>query len=309
MKRTLTLILILYLSFVAFIVSAQSNIRMNNYWIELNFINPASVYDKYEAVFNIAARDQWAGFNGAPQTFFASASTYLEKQHIQLGLSLIQDKAGYTSLTDVKLTYAYAIMLNNDWQLHLGLNGIYQSVNYDLAKIRVYDPDDPLILQLRSSNKINTDIGIEITNPFLKIGAASQNLVSLFSRDVNLHANTNIIYGRFYQSTTSTFDLSGGICGIQYADIYQAEFNLTGYFKHERDYGRIDGSNVFDVGIFYRTNSEVGLIFGVNISKSFHISYSYDYHFGAIRLGSYGTNELMLTYNLNKKPVCRNCWY
>jgi len=47
-------ILLIYIAFT-FLVVAQSNIRLNNYWGDMHFINPASIYDKYDApVFRFA---------------------------------------------------------------------------------------------------------------------------------------------------------------------------------------------------------------------------------------------------------------
>jgi len=291
-------------------IVGQSNIRLNNYWGELHYINPAAVYDKYDAVFSMAARKQWAGIHGAPTTFFASGSTYLEKYNTQLGLYLLQDQVGYTSTNNLNLSYAYAIMFQQEWQLHLGFAGNYQSVSYDLSNLSLLNNSDPLIYQrLVSKRAFNADIGAEVTNKYLKVGLVSQNLLSLFTGLNPLQTNTNYIYARYYQNTNNIVNVGAGICGIQYANIYQAEFNVTGYFKFKQENGLTEKTDVFDIGVFYRTRSEVGMIIGFNLSESIHLSYSYDYHLGGISLGSYGTNELMIAYNLMKKPVCHNCWY
>ncbi len=305
MKKSL---ITLIFSVFVFSAIAQSNIRLDNYWGNINLINPAAVYDKYEAVFNIAARKQWLGIQGAPSTLFASGSTYLENYHTQLGLFLIQDKVGYTSLTNVNASYAYAVTLNYEWQFHLGLAGNYQSLSYDMSAVP--SENDPVITQgLVPRSLFNADIGAELTNKNFRIGVASQNLLSLFQADRPLQTNTNFIYARFYQNSNNIINLGGGVCGIQYADIYQVEFNVTTYFKFKQDNGLTYKPDIFDLGLFYRTRSELGMILGFNLSEAIHVSYSYDYHFGNIGLGSYGTNEILLTYNLMRKPLCRNCWY
>jgi hypothetical protein len=73
--------------------------------------------------------------------------------------------------------------------------------------------------------------------------------------------------------------------------------------------GLTDKPDLFDLGLFFRTGSEVGVILGFDINESLHLSYSYDYNVGSLSRGSYGTNELMLTLNLIKEPLCHNCWY
>lgn len=293
-----------------FTVVGQSNIRLTNYWESMQTLNPASIYDKYEAVFSMAASKQWMGIDGAPTTYFASASTYLEDYHTQLGLNLLQDKIGYTSSTNINISYAYAISLSKEWQLHLGLGGNYQSFSYDLSQINMMSGTDNIALEkLIPAYQLNADVGIELSDNTLKIGAVGQNLFSLLPSDRPLQTNANFMYVKYHQESNNVVNFGAGICGIQYADIVQLEFNVSSYFKFNQFNGLTDKPDLFDIGLFYRTQSEAGFIFGFNLTDAIHLSYCYDYHFGGIRLGSFGSNELMITYNLARKPVCHNCWY
>jgi hypothetical protein len=81
------------------------------------------------------------------------------------------------------------------------------------------------------------------------------------------------------------------------------ELNLTGYFKVTQE------SDAFQAGLFFRTWNEMGILFGINLTKQIHLSYSYDYNVGGISRSSVGTQELILTYNLPKEWRCKNCWY
>jgi type IX secretion system PorP/SprF family membrane protein len=289
---------------------AQSNIRLSNHWGDMHFISPASIYDKYDGVFSLAAKKQWLGIDGSPTSFFASGTVYMEDYHTQLGLFLIQDKVGYTSTTNLNFSYAYALNFKYDWQLHLGLAGNYQLLAYDISKVSMSDGSDPVAYQgLMSKSAVDADIAAELTNKTLKMGVVTQNLISAFSAGIPIEHNTNYVYARYHQNSNNVVNFGAGVCGIQYADIYQLEFNATSYFKYKQNNGLTDKPDVFDVGMYYRTRSEAGLILGFNISEVLHVSYSYDYHFGSLSRSSYGTNELMITYNLKRKLVCRNCWY
>lgn len=295
---------------MSLLVVGQSNIRLNNYWGNAHYINPASIYDKYQAVFSMAARKQWVGVTGAPMTFFASGSTYIENLNTQLGLIAIQDKIGYTSVTNLDLTYAYAIKLEHDWQFHFGMGLTYQSLSYDISKVDLSSGYDPQAYQnLLSEDNFNSDLGIEVSNPSFRIGLSSQNIFSVFSTDRKYQTNTNFLYTRFRQPVSNSLSLGFGVCGIQYSNMYQAEFNLTSYFKVAERTGLSETPDLFDVGLFYRTKSEIGLIFGFDLSEAIHLSYSYDYNVSGINRSSIGTNELMITYNLSRRPVCHSCWY
>src|ERR1035437_266080 len=301
MKKTFILIL---LNLTAIILFAQSNIRLNNDWNKMYIINPASINDQYLAEFNMATRQQWTGFQGSPTTLFASGTLYIDDLYTQFGLKVMQDKIGFTSTTNIDLTYAYAARVNDDWKLNLGLGLSFQMLGYDVSKVISPTPTDPTVLNgLINKNNVNSDIGFELTNKNYKFGLAGQNIFTLFSPVNKMFPNTNFVYAMYHDSSHDSFNLGYGVCGIQYSNIYQMEFNLTGYFKPNAS------TNPFQLGLVYRTWSEVGLLFGFDISHNFRVSYSYDYNFSGISNASFGTHELMLTYRLDKVYKCKNCWY
>ena len=301
MKKTV-LLLIFILS--GGLLIAQSYIRLNNDWNKTYIINPASITNEFLAEFNMAARQQWVGFQGSPTTLFASGTLYVDELYTQFGLKVMQDKVGFTSTTDVDLTYAYAARVNQFWKLNMGLGLSFQSLAYDVSEVNSPTANDPTVFnRLLNENNINSDLGFELTNKYYRIGLASQNIFSLFIPVNKLFTNTNFIYAIYRDSSHDYFNLGYGVCGIQYSNLLQMEFNLTGYFKSTLT------TNPFQLGLVYRTWGEMGVLFGLDISRNLGISYSYDYNFSGISTASFGTHELMITYRLDKVFQCKNCWY
>jgi type IX secretion system PorP/SprF family membrane protein len=285
-------------------IMAQSNIRLNNYWDKTYFINPASINDLSLAEFNMATRKQWVGFPGSPATLFASATTYLENMHTQFGLKIVQDKIGYTNSTAIDLTYAYSLLFQREWKLHLGLAVSYQNLSYDMSSVIFPTADDPTIYErLLNESNFNSTVGVELTSHLWKVGASSQNLFSLFYNINKQFPNTNFVYVMYKQYSHDYVNLGYGVTGIQYNNLLQMELNLTGYFKITPQ------TDAFQLGVFYRTRNEMGVILGVDLTKAFHLSYSYDFNVGGISRSSVGTHELMLSYKLPKEWKCKNCWY
>ena len=297
-------IVLLILNLLTILISAQSDIRFNNVWNQPYIINPASITDQYLAEFNVIARQQWVGFQGSPTTLFASGTLYLDNLHTQFGLKVMQDKIGFTSTTDIDLTYAYSLSINNAWRLNMGLGLDFQSLAYDVSMVNSSTATDPTVLtKLLNVSYINSQLGAELTNKSWRVGIASQNLNSLISPINKLFVNTNFMYVLYRNSRHGTFNLGYGVYGIQYSTIYQMEFNLTGYFNYTADREPIQ------LGLIYRTWSEVGLLVGLDISKNLRVSYSYDYNVSGISRASIGTQELMLTFRLDKAEKCINCSY
>ena len=290
------------LIFPIHLLVGQSHTRFNNYWDNTYSINPASINDAYFGSLTMGMRKQWVSFPGSPTTLLGMGTLYFEDLSTQIGVKIMQEKKGYTSSMDIDFSYAYSFLLNNDWKMNLGLAISYQNHSYDLSK-QVFSTteNEGIYDKFISTNNINTDFGFELNYRSLKMGASSQNLNSLLNPQNELHLNTNIAYV-FYKKLDNDFINYGvGVSAFQYSNMYQMEFNISTFIKKDWE------SKPIQIGVFYRTWREVGLIFGVELDN-FKVSYSYDYNFGRILNHSFGSHEIMLTYNFDKIFKCRTCW-
>ena len=291
-------------------VSAQSDINISNYWNENRYyINSAYINKNYLAEFSMVGRQQWTGFPGAPQSYFATARMYWEELQSQFGLKFFTEKHGYTSVTNATLSYTYNLRLNRQWDLRFALGGSYQNLSYDFSKMTVSDPDELAFIYNMTQNPhyYNADLGFELANKSFVFGASVKNLLSALldgndGKYQNLLINSNYAYVMYRKHTANLFDFSFGALGNQYENMYRGEFNATAHFKPNSDV------EFFQVGLFFRTTEEVGFVYGINILPDFHVAYSYDYNFGNIRKAAVGTHELMLIYRINHAKKCRNCW-
>jgi len=295
-KKISFLVIFLVVSFYGF---TQSNIRLNNFIENTYHINPASIKFDYFAEFSIASRKQWLTLPGSPLTFFAYGTAYIESKKTQLGLKIVQDKIGFTSNSDIDLSYAYSVKLDRKWRLNLGLAGSYQMTSYDLTKLfpNVFDPTVSNLLV--DENNFNADFGFEFSSKNIRFGASSQNILSIFNE--NQFHNSNFIYGMYRQNKDELINLGIGVCGIQYGDFLQAEVNLTSYINLSKD------NDVLRLGLFYRTINEMGIVMGIDFSNLMSLSYSYDFSLGGLTRNAIGTHELILSYKLNKIFRCHNC--
>jgi type IX secretion system PorP/SprF family membrane protein len=297
MKKLLLFITAIVMCNTAF---TQSNIRLNNFWENFYYITPASINKQYFAVFSISTRKQWVEFDGAPTTFFASGTIYLDKLSTQFGMKIVEDKIGYTTTSNISISYAYVAMLNEYWRIHLGLAADFQTRDCDISKIIMDTPDDPTVYSnLAHKKNFNSDLGVELANKTYKIGAASQNIASLFDKkDNHQQVNTNFLYATYRDNEANAINLSAGLCGIKYDNLYQMEINMTAYFKSEQQ------TDLFHIGVLYRTPIEMGAIFGLNLGPSVYLSYSYNYTFSALNRSAAGSHELMLIYKIRRDPEC-----
>jgi len=282
----------------------QSYPRLNDYWDQLYTINPAYINDDYFGTVTTSSRQQWVSYDGAPRTYLSTATFYLDDYYTQFGARVLVEPKGVTQKLDMQLSYAYRLLLANDWRLNMGLGVNFQNFCYDVSELVFPAFDNPQIYdRMIFTNNINANLGFELNYFTWKIGVSSQNIISAFGAGNDLHPLTNLGYVYYRQQNSDWVNWGGGVSVFQYSNIVQGEININAYIKKTYE------TDDLQIGLLYRTWHELGLIYGMNFGP-FKFRISYDYNLGLIRYHSLGTAELMLIYKFNRQGRCRNCgWY
>lgn len=304
MKMRITIIALLILLILQS-PQSQSHIRLNNFWNNGFSINPAAINDSYRNSVTVATRKQWLNFPGAPTAIYAAGTMYLEDYYTQLGFKILTERKGYTQATDINLAYAYALSVSNDFVINMGFSGSYQNFAYDRNMISFADDENNASIyeNLLFKNSFNATLGVELAYNALKLGYCSQNVFSIFSTENQLNLNTNMLYLFYKQQTANPVNFGLGASAFQYSDFFQLELNGSMFYKRDAE------SNELQLGLFYRTMYEIGAIAGIDFGK-LKISYSFDYNLGQVFNHSYGTHEIMFTYNFKPSRHCKTCrWY
>ncbi|ALD22202.1 type IX secretion system membrane protein PorP/SprF [Hymenobacter sp. DG25A] len=153
MKRALPFLL-LPLLLAAAPVLAQQQAQYSQYMNNNYILNPGTtgVEDYIDVKFSY--RTQWTGLEGAPKTYYASASSSLgkwrstSKRTIRdrrrpfhaIGGLVYRDETGPTSRTGAYASYAYNLVLRPDLRVALGLSAGMQQFAVDGQKLRFFDP-------------------------------------------------------------------------------------------------------------------------------------------------------------------------
>jgi len=290
---------------------SQSNIRLNNYWENTYYINPASIYSEYQFVASAAARKQWIGFPGAPETEYLTfaARVFTNKtqnnQVGQFGLKAYHDIIGYTEFINVSPSFSFSVKWDTKLLINFGAAYKIQSITYDKSKITLQSDDylkpeiDPVVHELNGRwITHNADIGVEFVGNSRLAGVSVQNLMSLFNKDTTkLQTNSNFIYVMQRIEIDDYFNVLLGACAINNKNLFQGEFSVSGILKARK-------LPVMQLGVFYRTKKETGVLFGVDISSALRLAISYDYHIGDISHNSFGTPEVMLIWKFGRLRDC-----
>ena len=275
-------------------------------------LNPAMAgYDGFTSV-NTTARQQWLGFNNAPQTFSASWQTRVlarsyrivghpvrernmllpsTKGRVGLGAYVINDSNGRMSRTGLQFAYGYHIFMNNH-QLSFGLAGkVFQYRIADEGLTFGRDVDDLIIEGIRNVGySPDVDFGVYWTNTNYFIGASINNL---FQSDVNIGGSENVekvfrhywLMGGYKFSIGENFAMEPNIL-LKTTEqwIPQGDLGVKLYFAED-----------LWAGLGFRTDGSMISLLGMR-NKGLFIGYAFDLAFTSIQRFNYGTHELSISY-------------
>jgi type IX secretion system PorP/SprF family membrane protein len=118
MKKIITLFSIVIGSLAA---NAQQDPQFSQYMFNKLFMNPAYAGMKHAACFTVIGRNQWNGFNGAPNSGVFSGDMWLNRRG-GAGLTVMVDKLGFESNISYRGAYSFHVNdLFNRGTLGIGL--------------------------------------------------------------------------------------------------------------------------------------------------------------------------------------------
>ena len=263
-------------------------------------------------LFNALYRNQWAGFENAPETFLAGAQFSLPDASIRFGGSILNDQFGPLSQTQLRAFYAYQISFDR-WsrhQLSFGVSGQFSNFIWDASSLDIDNPNDQLIGSGRES-KFKPDVGIGIwySNVF----------ENGFDRSIVLYAGLSV-----EQLLSGRLDLQGNageIVGMERVRHFHANAGMRFYqFGSEDDFVEIFaqasqvlnapilavvGANVsfleekFVLGVGLSTDFQLRLRAQVEVFEDCRISYSNQSFLNGVTAKQVGFgHELVLSYLL-----------
>lgn len=275
---------------------AQNDIQFSNYMFSEITYNPAMAGNSGTLDAILMHRQQWTGFEEAPQTQLLSVHSFVDKLSGGIGLDVINDKLGHEHSLNLKLMYAYHLRLNEKSHISFGLG--FGMVNRTLKGSElIYDDmtDENGVFVNETKTKPDFDFGIGYTSEKFSVGVSSTHIdqplnkatVLKVPRHYYLYAKYKIKAGEKINVIPSLKVRSSGF-------ITQFDVSAMMYYASR-----------FWVGATFRMEDAIVGFAGVDITKNFRIGYSYDYNSGAVKSYSGGSHEIMLlaSFDVSKKVI------
>jgi len=328
MRRSL-LVLILLISFLAK-VSAQQKPQYTQYVFNNFLLNPAlSGIENYTDV-KLGYRSQWTGLQGAPVTTFFTINTpigdnfingdaselptaggeypgsrsYLQnyeaaEPHHGIGFTLVSDKAGPITATNIDATYAYHIGLTSTLNLALGVAAGVAHTSLNTSILTTTTPDDPAVDDASGGVwSPDLSVGVWAYSSNYYLGASVQQVLpeKLYADSRNTVYQNKTVPQVFFTAGYKFFisDDVSVMPSIMLKEINPVPFTFDVNAK-------ISFRDVFWLGGSYRKDDSFGILAGFNINSTINVGYSYDMTTSALNTVSNGTHEIVLGILLNNK--------
>ncbi|NER14048.1 type IX secretion system membrane protein PorP/SprF [Leptobacterium flavescens] len=290
MKKNLVYIILFWCAFTAY---SQQLPQFTQYMYNTISINPAYAGSRNALSIVGIHRNQWTGFDGAPETSTLSIHSPLRNDKIGLGVSFINDALGFENFTFLYGDFSYTIQTGVKTKLAFGLKGGF--TRYSLDDELFLDPDvanDPFFQQPVNRWNPNFGLGLYFHSDEWYIGASSPRIINYDNNETEGDAFRALDRNSYYFLGGYVFPLSYSVkfrpsVLVKYTKGAPASVDMTATFLfHEKLW----------LGASYRFGDSVGAIADFQISPQLRLGYAYEYSVSDIRPFNSGTHEFLLIY-------------
>ncbi len=293
MKRIL--IILGLLVFIADAANAQQLARRSQYLFNPFMLNPAVAGTTPYSPITASFRNQWTGFDGAPNTYMLSGHTRVPGANIGLGaIAFHDDTGGAIARTGLELAGAYSIDLNNEDAVSFGLSGVFSQFRFDGRDLEVRDADDPALINgLESAFNFDATFGMLVYGPNYFFGFSIPQLIQTklgvvgVMEDMNQNARHYNFMGSYLHYLNENFAIQPtGL--VRFTEASPVQFDILNKLIYRE---------TLWTGLSYRHLDAVAIAVGFEY-EDFAMAYSYDITTTDARRLSPHTHEVTISYNI-----------
>jgi len=316
----------------AFKANAQQRPHYTQYILNNYILNPALTGIENYTDVKFSFRNQWVGFPGAPQTFYASIHAPIGKEdyrtnansfqvpgqnprgkaywesytaaapHHGIGASIVSYKTGYISRNYATVSYAYHLGLSPKFNLAAGFSGGVSTLTLDRTKVELANPIDPAIGNLDGQlNRIRPELnaGLWLYSDRVFAGISAQQIIP---------QKMNLVDDQLYRSTLVPHVFAtAGYRVMLNEDLNFIPSVMLRYISSMPLFvdmnAKLQYRDLIWVGVNGRLKEGIAGMAGINVSNTFNLSYSYDVNNARYLLGfmQRGTHEMVLGFILGNR--------
>ena len=295
MKRALALIALTAL--FAGTLNAQSDPVSSQFMFNQLLYNPGSAGASGMICATAMTRQQWVGWEGAPSStlFHVNAAVSPFRINSGVGLSILNDQAGFNTDNSLLLTYSYLLDLGQG-KLGIGLSaGILNKAldpNWSIPSGDQFVPPagDPLIPESKESFlAFDMALGVYYSTVDYYAGIS---VTHLNEPSLRYTKGTPYVARQYYAMAGYTLRLPNPAFELMpslfvYSDGAMVQPTLNTLVRYNKKAWS---------GVSYRAGDALTAIFGIEVYNGIRISYAYDFPMNDIRKSTSGSHEFLVNY-------------
>ena len=292
-KRNIALLILLAASASVF---AQSDLLFSNYNINAVAFNPAAIENNNSLNTYLGLRQQWVGWEDAPNMQWLNASTFFDKANMGVSLNINNQSVGAELTQTIKLGYSYRLYLAGEHQLSFGIAGGLYFRKLDYSKLRFEEEEENIPTSDERQTSADFDFGFEYAFKNLLVGMSSNHITTtnknatIFKIPIQNH-----VYARYFVDAGSDIKIVPGIAYHRSNSINLFDFSADMFYK-----------DIFSAGFIYRIETSFIIRAGVRLTSVFELNYAYDLGTGKFRNYNSGSHEIILIGRFSRKSKSLN---
>ena len=297
--------IILLILLGTFTSNAQQDPQYTQYMYNTEVVNPAYAGSRDALSVGLLLRTQWVSLEGSPRTGTLTVNTpFGSLDNMGLGLAIVHDRIGPATESNINVDYSYTINTSDVAELSFGLKAGLDILDVDYTKLNIYDANDPRF-QNNIDNKLQPQIGAGVyynTEKFYA-GLSVPNFLTTkhFDQSSLVNATSDVIAAErlhYFLIAGYVFDISDNL-KFKPATLIKA---VSGSPLQWDASANFLINEKFTIGAAYRWSAAMSAMLGFQASDQIFIGFGYDYQSTDIEKYSDGSYEIMLRFDIFKKP-------
>ncbi len=292
---------------LAAMVWAQQEGQFTQFMYNQLAINPAYAGARGMGSFTLLYRNQWIGFDGAPETKLLSYNTPLFGNRVGFGLTVANQTIGIENQWNATMAYSYNIAIDDESSVRFGLQGSMRYFGFDFSdpSVEIREQGDESILYDGTEDRYtgNFGVGVYLQLRQLYLGIS---VPHFFPSELGINPNTLVdevakLSAHYYLTAGTLIPVSDN---MQLKPALLAKFVPNAPFDADLNLSMIF-DNTFTAGLSYRLGGDgsgesIDLLALYQINNV-AIGAAYDYPLSQIQDQSSGSIEVLLRYDFIKE--------
>jgi type IX secretion system PorP/SprF family membrane protein len=305
MLKTLRNTVLLMLALWGSASQAQQDAQYTQYMYNTMSVNPAYAGSRGQLSMAALYRSQWAGLDGAPETFTLNFHSPIRDSRIGYGVSVIHDNIGDGVVQETYLDAAvsYTIDVSQSAKLSFGLKAGGSLLSLDFSGLLNFDQEPVDQENIDNQFAPNFGVGVYYHTDRFYAGLSAPNLLEteyfdndaqdsneiqfLSTERVNLYFITGYVFDLNYNLKLKPALLTKAVSGAP----LQVDLSATFLYNEK-----------FSFGAAYRWDAAISGLIGFQLSEQLMLGLAYDRETTALGGTQFndGTFEIFLRWELVK---------